>query len=115
MTSIGYYAFGGCYGLENIYCYGSTPTESDDYYFIFSEDTYSKCTLHVPHGTMEAYRTADDWKNFRNIVEFDPTDVEVVSADKKTDAERKIYTLGGVWIAAPQRGLNIINGKKVVY
>ena len=64
---------------------------------------------------MEAYRAADGWKKFANIVEFDPTNVEVVSAEGKLAAEQRIYNLGGVRMATPQKGLNIINGKKVVY
>ena len=64
---------------------------------------------------MNAYRAAENWKDFTNIVEFDPTGVEAVSADGKSTAEQRIYNLGGVRMAAPQRGLNIINGKKVVY
>ena len=115
VTSIGIYAFGNCNSLADIYCYGSTPAESDNLYLIFSKDTYSGCTLHVPHGTMNAYRAADNWKYFTNIVEFDPTDVETVSADRKSTVEQRIYNLGGVRMAAPQRGLNIINGKKVMY
>ena len=69
----------------------------------------------MPYGTIDAYRTADDWKNFTNIVEFDPTNVEVISAEGKPAAEQRIYNLGGVRMATPQKGLNIINGKKVVY
>lgn len=105
-----------CNSLADIYCYGSTPAEpAYHYYHIFSEDTYSGCTLHVPYGTKEAYKAADDWKNFTNIVEFDPTGVEAVSAEGKPAVEQRIYNLGGVRVATPQRGLNIINGKKVVY
>ena len=59
---------------------------------------------------------ADTWKNiFTNIMKIDPTGVEEVSSERKQATEQRIYTLGGVRIAAPQRGLNFINGKKVVY
>lgn len=115
VTSIGGSAFYCCDSLANIYCYGSTPAEPDNHYLIFSEDTYSGCTLHVPYGTIDIYKTADGWKFFANIVEFDPTGVEAVSADRKPATERRIYNLGRVRMAAPQRGLNIINGKKVMY
>ena len=113
VTSIGDYAFYGCSSLADIYCYASTPagTVSDT----FSQNTYNGCTLHVPYGTMNAYRAAANWKKFVNIVEFDPTGVGAVSANGKSAAEQRIYNLGGVRMAAPQRGLNIINGKKVAY
>ena len=113
ITNIGAWAFYLCDSLDDIYCYGSIPAHND--YAAFSSNTYSNCTLHVPYGTIDAYRTADDWKNFTNIVEFDPTNVEVVSAEGKPAAEQRIYNLGGVRMATPQKGLNIINGKKVVY
>ena len=113
VTVIESWAFYNCDSLADIYCYASTPagTVSDT----FSQNTYSGCTLHVPYGTMNAYRAAANWKKFVNIVEFDPTGVGAVSADGKSAAEQRIYNLGGVRMAAPQRGLNIINGKKVVY
>lgn len=108
MTSIGSNAFYGFMG--DIYCYGSTPAEIVDDTF-----PYRYCALHVPYGAIGTYKSADYWKDFANIVEFAPTGVEAVSADGKPATEQQIYNLGGVRMAAPQRGLNIINGKKVVY
>lgn len=103
------------YSLDDIYCYGSIPVYIDNSSEAFSLTTYSNCTLHVPYGTIDRYQTADGWKNFANIVEFDPTGIEAVSADRKPATEQRIYNLGGVRMVAPQRGLNFINGKKVVY
>ncbi len=113
VTGIGSWAFYNCGSLADIYCYASTPAGTIS--GTFSQNTYSGCTLHVPYGTMNAYRAAENWKDFTNIVEFDPTGVEAVSTDGKSTAEQRIYNLGGVRMAAPQRGLNIINGKKVAY
>ena len=113
VTGIGGWAFYNCDSLADIYCYASTPAGTIS--GTFSQNTYSGCTLHVPYGTMNAYRAAENWKDFTNIVEFDPTGIEAVSADGKSAAEQRIYNLGGVRMAAPQRGLNIINGKKVAY
>ena len=36
---------------------------------LFSKDTYAKATLYVPQGSLEAYKAADGWKEFLNIVE----------------------------------------------
>ncbi len=113
VTRIGNEAFRDSKSLYDIYCYTSTPAKTG--YSMFYENTYSDCTLHVPYGTIDRYKTADGWKEFANIVEFDPTGVEAVSADRKSATERRIYNLGGARMTAPQRGLNIINGKKVVY
>lgn len=65
----------------------------------------------MPYGTIEAYK-ATQWGNFQKIFEFNPTGVEAVSTGDKAAKEMQIYNLGGVRMAAPQRGLNIINGKK---
>ena len=113
VTVIERYAFYKCNSLADIYCYASKTAYIYDN--SFSENTYSGCTLHVPYGTMNAYRASARWKIFVNIVELAPTGVGAVSADGKSAAEQRIYNLGGVRMAAPQRGLNIINGKKVAY
>ena len=62
VTYIGDYAFYGC-SLDDIYCYTSTPTKTG--YSMFYENTYSDCTLHVPYGTIDRYKTADGWRNCR--------------------------------------------------
>lgn len=104
MTSIGMSAFYS--KIHDIYCYGSVPAK-----MVSSFLGYYDCTLHVPYGTTEAYKAAG-WRRFHEIVEFDPTGVEAVSAGDKSADELRIYNLGGVRMATPQRGLNIINGKK---
>ncbi len=113
VTSIGEKAFSDCKSLNNIYSYASTPAKLDA--TIFSEETYNKATLHVPYGTIDNYKTSDYWKNFSNIVEFDPTSVDTVIYGRKPAEEQKIYNLGGMRLATPLRGLNIINGNKVMY
>ena len=37
----------------------------------FENNTYLYVPLYVPRGTKEIYETADNWKNFFNIIEFD--------------------------------------------
>ncbi len=53
-------------------------------------------TLYVPQGSLEAYKTADGWNNFTNIVEFDPTGIEDVTKD---DALAFEVTAGGIHLA----------------
>ncbi len=38
---------------------------------LFVNNTYVQVPLYVPKGTKTAYSTADNWKNFFNIIEFD--------------------------------------------
>ena len=37
----------------------------------FAQETYENGTLYVPKGSVEAYKAADGWKNFLNIVGID--------------------------------------------
>lgn len=70
--------------------------------------------VYVPQGSLSAYQNADVWKNFWNLQEFDPTTgVETIKADGKK-ADDDIYDIQGRKLNAPKKGLNIINGKKVL-
>lgn len=62
---------------------------------------------------MSAYQEADVWKDFWNLQEFDPTGVEAIKADGKK-ANAVYYDIQGRKLNAPKKGLNIINGKKVL-
>lgn len=67
----------GCSGLKEFYCHSAEPHKCD--YDTFQGINFNKCTLYVPQGSAEAYRNAWRWSSFRNIVEFDPSGVELVS------------------------------------
>lgn len=78
----------------------------------FHGDVYKYATLYVPIGTKGLYQSTEGWKNFNNIVEFDPTAIDEITVDE--DDQQTIYSISGVRLKNPQKGLNIINGKKVV-
>lgn len=93
VTSIGEDAFLDCYRLTNITSLSKTPpviNNSDTF------DNYNSATLYVPSGTKSAYSTAEYWKKFTNIVEFEMsyelTDGEEYNeiSDKTVDA--LVYT-----------------------
>lgn len=42
----------------------------------FSEYTFNNATLYVPHGTIDKYKATQGWKDFANIVEGNPSDVQ---------------------------------------
>ncbi len=72
------------------------------------------CTLHVPQGTANAYRAAREWKDFSLIVEDAvPGSTAVVGITAENEASKAIYNTLGRKLSAPQRGINIINNKKV--
>ena len=68
--------------------------------------------MYVPQGSKSAYAAADYWKEFKEIVEIDPSGIDQIMSNGQNNA--KIFTLDGKRISKPQKGINIIDGKKVV-
>ena len=62
VVSIGDYAFSGCSSLAEINCCATVPPVCGQYCFDYVD--ISNCTLSVPEGAEEAYKTADVWKEF---------------------------------------------------
>lgn len=66
VTTIGSSAFYGCFNLTDIYCQPKSPVVISS--TVFRNFDMSSCTLHVPASSLDAYRTADAWKDFGFIV-----------------------------------------------
>ena len=64
VTTIGGWAFSGCSGLTEIYSLAMTPPAVSSYTF----DGCYGAILYVPKEAENAYRTANNWKYFNNIV-----------------------------------------------
>lgn len=84
VTSIGENAFQLCSNLQKIHSLAIMPSTcgSD----CFGGVDKSACTLYVPKGTLEAYKAADEWKAFVNIVEEEYTGIGEVGADSAGQA-----------------------------
>ena len=63
----------------------------------------SKCTLYVPQGTEQDYWLADVWGDFGNIVEYDPTGIDMVTTSTDTK-ELSRYSVNGQRLSAPTKG-----------
>lgn len=115
LTCVDDSAFHKCTSLEDVYLYAEqVPQTGKD---IFVDSNYKNATLHVPANAVEAYRNAEQWKDFGNIValtEEDPKpttgidDMEMRVAEHETPTAQHYYTIDGKLLAAPQRGLNIV-------
>ena len=67
----------------------------------------------MPQEALEAYLSAEPWKNFWNLQGFNPTGIESVKRDA-INGNNVYYDLRGNRLDAPKKGLNIIKGKKVI-
>lgn len=110
VTSIGDEAFYGCSGLTTLYSFNVIPPSvgSDS----FTDNQYMTLNVFVPQEALKSYQNAETWKNFQNLQGFDATGIEHVKAGSGN--ANTYYDLRGNRLDTPKRGLNIINGKKVM-
>ena len=131
VTSIGQSAFRDCSSLNSVTIGGSVKN-IDEWAFegvdipivislisipfkiesVFTTNTLKNATLYVPKGTIDDYKSTRGWRDFENIVEGKPTGIKITE-DKK-NKNIVIYDLNGRHLQNPQKGINIINSKKVV-
>ena len=109
LQSIGVYAFDGCTALTDITCLSEEPPSID--YTTFTESHYQGANLYVPYGCEEAYRFAPVWELFSDVFEL-PIGIKDVKANDNDNVT--IYDLSGQKLAVPNKGINIVNGKKVL-
>jgi len=110
MSFIGLDALSGLEQLESIYVFSETPPDVSSQ--SLSNSVYTFADLYVPIGTIEEYKTKDFWKDFINIHEFDPTGINNVTRDTETPSI--IFDINGRKLSKAKRGINIINGEKVL-
>lgn len=89
------------------------PTPYDKDWWTFDDRTYENATLYVPEEALEAYKNTRYWKEFLHIKGFDPTGMKGIEADGN-GKQKVYYDINGRRLSAPRKGLNIINGKKVI-
>ena len=117
VTSIGAYAFRGCSGLNtvilpkmletleggafaecdkirNVVYTATNPVES--FSSVFVDEVYHNATLYLPSGRIEAIRSVEPWKSFRNYSDEAFCGVENVIADFNEDAPYEVFNLNGV-------------------
>ena len=103
VTEIGYSAFDYCSRLTSVYVSWQSPISGAGFYRIDK----SKCILYVPQGTYQNYLLADEWGDFENIVEYDPTGINSVTNSAETK-EVSRYSMDGQLLSAPTKGVNIV-------
>lgn len=110
LTCIEDSAFHKCISIADIYCYAEqVPELGKD---VFVDSNYKNATLHVPANAVEAYKSADQWKDFGNIValtdeDLKPTAISSMEYEPLTK-NKAIFDLQGHQLPQPKKGLNII-------
>lgn len=95
--------------LNKIYVRAETPQVSEG----FNDGTYMHATLYVPKGTKAAYETADIWKNFWNIEEYNAETTGIDNVAIKPKAF-KTFNINGIITNPTYRGIIIKGGKKYI-
>ena len=130
ITSIGDKAFKGCSNLKSITVYITTPISlavattrgdetSSDGTSIFEGVDKLTCVLYVPDGSVDLYKEAPVWSDFKHIVPI--STLTGISGVNVTEGEPfDVYNLQGRKVKSRAtdlrglpRGIYIINGKKV--
>ena len=121
ITSIGSGAFKGCIHLVTITIKTSTPptllngpaTSSRRASSVFEGIDKETCILFVPEGSINAYKAAEGWNEFKNIIEYNFSAIHAITVDGKSS---NIYDLQGRKVTDSQlsRGVYIMNGRKYV-
>lgn len=105
VTSIGKSAFTSCNSLKKLVCHATTPPVFDDEFWgAFVGVDKNECTLYVPQESLDAYKSAVQWKDFFNIT----TGIKNVPNTSSSATESARYSTDGTRLASPQKGINII-------
>ena len=102
------FTFRDCVNMTSIINYSPTPQK-------IGENTINGASLdiHVPAGSKDAYMAAKYWSNFNIIDDLpaDTTDIENIKVRIPTD---NIFSISGIRMNNLVKGLNIVNGKKIL-
>ncbi|MFO7867901.1 MAG: leucine-rich repeat protein [Bacteroidales bacterium] len=110
VDSISPLAFSNQRGLENIYAYPFIPIPITTNDAVFENLDKTNCTLFVPYGSKAMYDTAEVWKDFAVINEFDiitvsESDIEVSAAETEYSVE--LYSYGTCRITASEDWVHV--------
>lgn len=80
--------------------------------FLCDDRIYTQAKLFVPIDAIDKYKNTSPWNLFSNILDLSQSGIDNVILDNNNFDI--IYNIMGHKLAYPQRGVNIINGRKVL-
>lgn len=102
LKSIGDEAFSDCTGMKKLVSKTATPPVCGPQ--ALDDINKWECTLYVPQESLDAYKSAAQWKEFF----FLETGIKNVPNASSSATESARYSTDGTRIASPQKGINII-------
>ena len=106
VVSIGKLIFQSCSNMKDVYCYAEDLPETEAMAFVGS---YVKnAILHVPARSVVAYKAAEPWNQFKEIVAIENTGISPVSYG---DTVKEVYSINGERKLSLNKGINIIKYK----
>ena len=111
VTSIGEGAFSGCTGLTSMTVEATNPPLCVNYYGVCLNMPDYNIPLYVPAASVDAYKAADEWKNFTNIQAIPATGVNEAAAEKSE--VKKIIDRNGIIYIEKDGTRYFLNGGKV--
>ena len=118
VKNIGIIAFANCTSITQISSEAVVPPTCESGVFFYVNT--SKCKLIVPKNSLDAYKQADQWKDFL-LIEGSTTGITNTVYNKAGLAD--VYTIDGAKrlskastdeINALPKGVYIVNGKKII-
>ena len=107
LSELGYSVFGDG-SLSSIRLFCATPPSANETTFM---ENY-QIRLYVPQGSAETYRSAEVWRNFKDIVEFDTNHIADI---KPPVTQEPAYDLTGRRLSSiPSHGVYIRGGRTYV-
>lgn len=92
IESIGDWAFYSCYLLKEVVCYAEEiPVTGKG---VFDSTPQSQATLYVPDTALEAYKTAEQWKDFGTILSIQEIENGVENTYSPSANTQKIFRDG---------------------
>ena len=108
------YAIGYSNNVQSITFLSTTPPAIFPASFEALGNNYT-ITIHVPEGCRDAYENSTVGQTFFNIVDDVKISTGISNATLcNTDTASRIFRLNGTRVSSLQKGINIVNGKKVV-